>query len=145
MSYARTDATAYLADEWSRYLTLAGLTSTDAIGGVKTVIDRAFTAMGVARASLATASLADMAAVGMEAVLDKYAARRLHKALGDLVAVAMGDPRTSKMRQQAWEHLDAMLPTYDAAAATYETVRDANSWQAPTSAFLDSIEPLVTS
>ena len=142
MAFTRQDAADYLGDEWGRYLVLAGLLATDAAGGVKSVIDRAFTAMGVARADLVSAALDDAQAVGVEAVLDKYAARRLHKALGDLVSISGGNPGASKQQQQAWEHLHTMLATYDAAANVYEATDDSNSWQAPGYATVDVYEPL---
>jgi len=136
----RADAAAYLAAEWSRYLVLAGLTAADDAGGAKTVIDRAFASMGVARSDLATASVADADAEGAERLLDKYMVRRLHKALGDLIAMSGGNPNVSLQEQQAWDHLDKMIPTYDAEASAFETI-GGNGWQSATSMSFDFLEP----
>lgn len=141
MAFARADALTYLAGEWTRYLILAGITATDDPAGIKSVLDRAFRSLGVARADLATASVADADAEGAEALLDAAMVRRLHKALGDLVAVSLGDPNVTKQRQQAWEHLNTMLPVYDAAATAFETV-GTGSWAGMTTMSTDTYEPL---
>ena len=143
MAVTRAAATAYLVDMYgtgaTAYLTLAGIGLTDAVGGLKGVIDDAFLASGVAYSDLATGEVADADAGNAFALLRLTA---LRKVLANLNAMTergrlkVKDIETSGLV----ETVKALIAAEHDALTVAGVLPSASGWYAGT-INLDFIEP----
>lgn len=86
MTVSRSDIAAYLATQFSALAASIGQTTNDdSATGYKSDIDAALRKFGVARADLATATVADGDEETVEALAEYYALRRFWRQLGDRV------------------------------------------------------------
>jgi len=138
MTMSRTDALTYLSGTLAQWISDAGLTAADSSGNLKEPIDDALLMTGTAYADLATATVADVDAMGFRKVLKYTGLLRIQDAIGARVDLTLDGPQMSKSRSQAVKSLAGIIEKAKADADMF--IVSTGNWDSGTIA-LDYIEP----
>lgn len=112
MSYTRIAAATYVASEHTTLLGELGVDDTDEAGGIKSILDRSFRALGIAESDLRAATVDDSQTRQLEAVLDYYAILRFWRESAVRVQISKrtaAGSAVAKNREQLYDHLTVVL------------------------------------
>lgn len=118
----RAAAVEYLEESYGDIRAYVGRTADDTAGGYKPAIDAAFRALGVPRASLATATTAADQDGALEALLTYHVLDLFRRKLATRPDVTAGDGKVQAKRKQIF---DMVTDLYNQAAAAVAAMASA--------------------